>query len=210
MKRMLFPQAYLLLIALSSCAGGINSLGDVVPMSDRKVLREKYFGEISEREGEIGFTIDVDPKVLNPEDIVAVRTIVTNQSGGDIIIRRQDGRSIQYSTFEESPAEIVYNISPDDPSIQLNFPITQTLSPGPIVIPPEEFVKLKPNEDYSVTLQIPEFLEPLPPGHYSISLVYRNYMYGAYDPEGPEDTFLDLHAWLGEKRSNTASFEVTP
>ena len=68
---------------------------------------------------------------------------------------------------------------------------------------------LPPNESYEAVITMPQPLHPIPLGQYSMSLKYRNYLFGA---DGPKDSgqFIDYHGWMGEIESNIVSFSIVP
>jgi len=183
--------------------------GSKVPIAEYLALSQKYETEIIARRDEIMLIIELPKSEYTSNENIDFRITLVNKSGKAITVRKPEATGTAIRVNFDDNNELVFEITPSDPSLVLNFPVPLGFQPGSPFALPTDFALLQAGENYEALITMPHPLSPMPQGQYSVYLKYRNYHFGANDPEN-SDKFIDYHAWMGEIESNTVSFSIVP
>lgn len=187
----------------------LSPTGTTVPVSEYPTLQAKYSAEIDARHEELELWIELPKVGYSLKEIIELKVTLTNRAEKDVIVRKPDAQTNRVSAHPNI-GEIIFVVIPSDPAISLNFPALVAPYPGSLVTPPDDFILLHSSETYTTSIALPQPLDPIPQGQYSVYLKYRNYRFGADGLDNSREFFIDYHAWMGETDSNTVVFDIKP
>lgn len=209
--RKLLPVTYsltivvLFLLSVGCTSQASRPSGILVPASLYPTLQAKYDLEMTNRRDELQFSIALSKGSYTPEENIEFSVTLTNRSRTNVIARKPDA-STNLITTSPDLGEIIFMITPHDPTISLNFPALAMPYPGSLVTSPDDFVLLHPAESYVTSITMPRPRGSMPQGQYSVYLKYKNYDFGADSPD--REFFVDYNAWMGEIDSNTVTLQI--
>ena len=182
-------------------------IGTPISWDEFDSLNRNYDANQQERQGEVGFRIELSKQWYESPEQIEVITKLSNCSKKTINIRKISALGIENHLTKNGIEGVVFKVTSKETHKRIRVQILlDFIERG---FPPVEvFQVLPPGKTYVDVLHLPDLEEELVPGKYQLQIRYRNQFFGGmvYGEEG--HYFSDVNAWLGDIQSNVVEFEI--